>query len=196
MSPDAAVAGFVRLVDVHALHGSPVGAWERAADSVVEDDDLLGAGDVFKDDGLDLGVVDVLDAVFVGEGGFGGGDVGDGLEGLFVEVEVGLEAAEVVDGDDLVVFGFVGGGDAGGGGFDVVVGGLAVDGGGVEGEGGGDVAADGVGGGFSGGSSGGSGGSAVGGGKVEGGGEGCDGRHFGGVKLLGLLIWFSILARY
>ncbi|KAH8148862.1 uncharacterized protein LAJ45_07205 [Morchella importuna] len=117
MLPDALVRRGHALVNVDPHDGRPRGRGPLAPDGVVEDDDLLEAGDMLLQDVLDLWVVLALDLGVIGELLFGGGDVKDGLEGLLVEVEVGLEAAEVVDGDgvwdvDVVFLG------AGGAGFD------------------------------------------------------------------------------
>lgn len=55
------------------------------ADGVVEDDDLLGAGDVGGDYGLDFRVVNRLNMVIRDELGFGGRDISDCNKCLLVE---------------------------------------------------------------------------------------------------------------
>lgn len=78
-------AGLGRLVDVHAQHRAPARGGVAPADGVVENDNLLDPGDGCGYDGFGVGVVDASDLGFGGELGFGGRDVGDRDEALFVE---------------------------------------------------------------------------------------------------------------
>ena len=118
---DAGAGGGGGLVDVDARDGGAGGGGGGAADGVVEEEDALGVGDVREEKRLDFGVVVLLDGG-VGEEVVlrGGGDVGQGGEGVGVEGVGGFVAANVGDGDGNVDVAEVALGVAFRGGFDVV----------------------------------------------------------------------------
>lgn len=88
------------LVDMRYIDRAALSVLGRAADRVVEEDDLGGAGDVIQDQLLELGVVVLLDVGVVEEVLLGGlGHVLDDGEGVFVEVVGGLVPAHIVDRD-------------------------------------------------------------------------------------------------
>ena len=87
------------MVVVPGWDGGGGGAGRGAADGVVEEQDAVCAGQLLEQEGFDFRVVDLLDVCVVREGGFGGGDVRESGEGVAVEREGGLVAAQVGDGD-------------------------------------------------------------------------------------------------
>lgn len=95
------------LVDVYALYGAAGRRGGGAADGVVEENYFVGAGDGVQKEAGDFGVVELGDGGVGGEVGavlcrvfFGGeGEALEDLEGVVVEREGRLEAADVVDGD-------------------------------------------------------------------------------------------------
>lgn len=85
-----------RLVDVDPRDGSAGCVRVRPADRVVEDGDLVGAGDIVQQQPLDLGVVYALDVLVVQELGLLRRHALDGLERVLVEMELVLAVADVV----------------------------------------------------------------------------------------------------
>lgn len=69
----ALLGGCSSLVNVDTQDGRAAGIRVRAADGVVKDVDLVGAGDLVQQQALDLGVVLLLDGLLVDELGFCGG---------------------------------------------------------------------------------------------------------------------------
>lgn len=122
------------LVDVGAGDGRARRVGVRAADGVVEEEDPLGAWDVFEEQSLDFGVVVFFDGRVGDEGLFGAwGLVLEHAEAGCVDVVGRFVAADVVYCYAVTVFGVVTLGLAGWGLFDIVEGGGAVGRGRVEG---------------------------------------------------------------
>lgn len=93
---DAPLGRARRLVDVHAGDGGAGRVWIGAAHRVVEEGDLVGAGDFVQQQLLHFRVVDFLDVFVVDEFRLFGRDALDGLEGVLVQPELVLLAADVV----------------------------------------------------------------------------------------------------
>lgn len=87
----------LRLVHVDPGHGGPGSVRVRPSDGVVEDGDLVGAGDDVQQQPFDFGVVHPLDVVVVDELRLPRGRHAlDGLKGVLVQTEIFLPTSDVV----------------------------------------------------------------------------------------------------
>ena len=102
MPANPLLRGRGRLINMNPLHR---GAWRvrrRASDGVVEDHNLVAAGDVAEEEVCNFRVVVGADGIVRGEGRFGRRRHGeDGEKGVVVEVVRRRRGADVVDLDGL-----------------------------------------------------------------------------------------------
>jgi hypothetical protein len=88
------------LIDMHSCYRCSRGIGSRAADGMVEDEDLVASFHMIENQFLDFGIVVFLDRLVVYEISLGRvGNVGDDLEGVSVERIFGFVSSDIVDWD-------------------------------------------------------------------------------------------------